>query len=167
MQRFAWKLAVVASAVMACAALAACGSATKQAKATSTAGGGLESRTAAPEAAPECSGMCDTKHTCVRAREDQLCGCEFVQPVSCGGVETPNFSLPGEPMPKYWICRPLHPQRDRGDGCPVAAPSAQTACTGARRCEYKTGSCGRAIEQWSCVNTRWVQGQTQFLPPPP
>jgi hypothetical protein len=166
MQRFAWKLAVVAAAMMAWAALTACGSTTRPAAAT-TAGGGPETRRAAPEAAPECSGMCDTKHTCVRAREDQLCGCEVVPHVSCGGVQTPNFSLPGEPMPKYWVCRPLHPQRDRGDGCPIAVPSAQTTCTGARRCEYKTGSCGRAIEQWSCVDNHWARGQTQFLPPPP
>ncbi len=164
MQRYGWRLAVVVAGVMACATMAACGSATKQAAAT-TGGGSPEARSAAPAPTTECSGTCDTKHTCVRAREDQLCGCEVVQqPVSCGGSATRDVSWSAQPRPKQWVCRPLHPQRDRGDGCPFAAPSAQTACTGAHLCQYQTGSCGGSIAQWSCVDNKWTYQQTRNAP---
>jgi hypothetical protein len=159
MQRFAW-IALLASTFT----TTACRSTTTQA--SSSTAGGSPAKVAA-SMAPECSGSCDTQHSCVRAREDQLCGCEVVPHVSCGGVQTPNFSLPGQPMPRQWVCRPLHPLRDRGDGCPYAVPSAATACTGAAVCRYTTDACGRQTEQWSCVDKHWVQGQTLYTPPPP
>ncbi len=119
---------------------------------------------AAPRAgAPrsECSGTCDTRHTCVRAQEDELCSCEAQPHVSCGGVETPYAQTKG------WTCRPLHPLRDRGDGCPIAVPNSETACTGRHVCAYKTDVCGLTVEHWTCVNSQWNLSSTDFSPPPP
>ncbi len=164
MQRLVRRLAVGVAGALLSVALAACGSTTKRAAVTTTANGVPETRSAAPAPTTECSGTCDTKHTCVRAREDQLCGCEVVQPVSCGGSATRDVSWAAQPRPKQWVCRPLHPQRDRGDGCPFAAPSAQTACTGAQLCQYQTGSCVGSIAQWSCVDNQWTYQQTRNAP---
>ncbi len=157
---YPWKRLAAAIVLL---TIAACG--TKANSAATT-----PSTEAAPKSVaattPECSGSCDTQHTCVRAREDQLCACETVAHVSCGGIEQPNYELPGAPRPRQWVCRPLHPARDRGDGCPFAAPSSQAACSGSQVCNYQIGPCGWTIDQWTCVDKHWVQGPSLHKPIP-
>jgi len=112
----------------------------------------------APAPAPiaGCIGSCNIGDACETATADLSCTCEWTAQDTSGGAQGPR------PTPE-WVCHStaMYPDSVRSDGCPSGVPTAHASCSDALVCAYPKAN--RIIEQWSCIDKNWVQGETQYL----